>query len=55
MHGGSTYTSSTGNEQLRSVKNNAKRVQDLGLMLNNKVNWILSQLGNVRVRPNDWK
>lgn len=55
MHRGSTYPSRIGNEQLRSMKNNVKKEQDLGLMLNNKVNWILSQLGNAGVHPNDWK
>lgn len=55
MLGESTYPSRIGNEQPRSIKNNVRKAEDLGLMLNNEANWILSLLGNVRVRPNDWK
>lgn len=55
MHRGSTYPSRIGNEQLRSLKKSVKKEQGLSLMLNNKANWILAQLGGARAHPNGWK
>lgn len=55
MHWGSTFPSRIENEQQRNIENNIKDAHSLVLMLNNKVNFILSLLGNVRVSPNVWK
>lgn len=55
MHWGSTLPSRIGNEQQRNIENNVQKAHTLVLMLNNKVNFILSLLGNLRVSPNVWK